>query len=337
MEKLMPDNKEEFTPLRKFNFQEFFKKAPEDNLREAGKAYLHTAIKLYIKVEARVSIWNRALFGDSANIVCSLNRGIEHLLKLRLLKIDPLLLYPLPKSIEEYCHLKQIVTRNEKGIEKRIKEREILAHTISFKEALNRVALTQEGTNFDFKCFNRIYALRNSLEHHWDRNEEFLQSVVGMMSKTIISCLKEYIKDVLKEDPNKFFINTLLEEVERLDRAIENGHSLDLQRRYEQHMSVYNKNPEACPKMFFCPEKYNNLAEEETEIECPICKDKFIALWDWEADYDVEGEHGFVSGAFPDAKCLFCFNCHFYVDGPDLGTYLPDGLKIDIEPEYDEY
>ena len=211
--------------IRKFNYYEFFKKAPENNLREAAIAYLYIAIKLYIKVEARVSICNRDLFGDSANIVCSLNRAIEHLLKLRLFKIDPLLLYPLPKNIKEYCHIKQIAIKNTEDKESRIKEREMLAHTISFKEALRRVELTQTDTNFDSKCFIKIYSLRNSLEHHWDRNEEFLQVVIGMMSKTVIPCLIEFIETILNEDVNKYFDKTLMDEVERLDRAIEKGHS----------------------------------------------------------------------------------------------------------------
>jgi len=323
--------------IRKFNFHEIFKQTPEDNLREAAKAYLYIAIKLYIKVEARVSIWNRDLFGDSANIVCSLNRAIEHLLKLRLFKIDPLLLYPLPKKIEEYCHIKHIAIKNTVDTEKRIKEREILSHTISFKEALHRVELTQTDTSFDFKCFNKIYFLRNSLEHHWDRNEEFLQAVIGMMSKTVIPCLTEYIETILNEDVNKYFDKKLMGEVERLDRALEKGHSLDSERRFEKHKSAYNRDPDSCTKLFSFPEKYKKLAEEETEAECPVCKEQFIALWDWEADYDVEGGSAFISGAFPDTKCLFCHNCYFYIDGPDISSYLPDGLDIEFEPEYDDY
>ena len=71
----------------------------------------------------------------------------------------------------------------------------MLAHTISFQEALALVKLTQTDTDFDFRCFDKIYALRNSLEHHWDRNEELLQTVIGMMSRTVIPCLKEYVRN----------------------------------------------------------------------------------------------------------------------------------------------
>ncbi len=166
--------------------------------------------------------------------------------------------------------------------------------TISFQEALTRVELTQTDTDFDFKCFNKIYALRNSLEHHWDRNEEFLQSVIGMMSKTVIPYLNEYIESILHENFTKYIDETLMEEVKRLDRAIQNGHSLDLQRRFEDHKSIYARNPVSCAKKFSCPEKYKSLAEEETQAECPVCKGQFIALWDWEADYDVEGDYAYI-------------------------------------------
>ncbi|MBA7518254.1 hypothetical protein ES705_10323 [subsurface metagenome] len=326
--------------MKKFDFEKFRKETPQRNLRQAAKAYLHTAIRLYIKLEARVSIWNDVKFGDSANIVCSLNRAIEHLLKLRLLKIDPMLLHRFPKNVEEYCCVKQIRTKNSKDIERRIKEKEILSHTISFKEALARVDLTQSNTDYDFRCFNEIYALRNSLEHHWDRNEEFLQKVVGKMSSNIIPCLKEFIKEILKEKPEDYFDKELLKEVERLDRAIERGHSLELQRRLEEHLNLYSKDPDDCKEKYRYPTKYSGLAEEETEVKCPVCKHPLLALWDWEADYDVEGTsgEGYISGAFPDPKCLTCVNCHFFVEGGDIDTYLPDGLDIEFEPDYyDDY
>ena len=62
-----------------------------------------------------------------------------------------------------------------------------------------------------------------------------------------------------------------------------------------------------------------------------------MALWEWEADYDVEGREAYISGVFPDTKCLHCPNCHFYVEGGDVGTYLPEGLQIKPEPDWDEY
>jgi hypothetical protein len=321
--------------IRKFDFEQFQKKTPKRNLRQAAQAYINTAIKLYIKIEANVSILDPEGFGDSANIVCSLNRAIEHLLKLRLFTIDPLLLYPLPKKLEleDYCRIKKIPTKIVKDTERRIEEREILAHTITFKEALSRVDLTQTDTDFDFKVFKKIYALRNSLEHHWDRNEELLQNVVGMMSTKIIPSIKSFISELLKEDPKDYLNYKLLEEVERLDRAKQQGHSLKLQHRLEEHINLYKKDPQACLIKYSLPELYKGLAEEDTEAECPVCNNYFTAFWDWEADYD--DTPGPV-GAFPDSKCLFCHNCNFYIDGIDIGNYLPDGLEIQFEPEFDE-
>lgn len=65
-----------------------------------------------------------------------------------------------------------------------------------------------------------------------------------------------------------------------------------------------------------------------------------LALWDWEVDYDVEGSsgEGYISGAFPDPKCLHCVNCHFFVEGGDMDTYLPGDLEIEFEQDYyDDY
>lgn len=324
--------------IGKFDFQSLFENDPQQNLRNAAKAYLNTSIELYIKLEGWVSIiWVGGRFGDSANLVCSLNRAIEHLLKLRLLKIDPLLVYPFPKNIKEYCQVKQIGLKGMKK-ENRALEREILSHTISFKEAVERVDTTQRGSSFDFRCFKEIYALRNSLEHHWDRNEEFLQKIVGQMSSRVIPCLKEFIKDVLNESPQDYFKNSLLEEVERLDRAFERGHSLALQRRFEEHLKLFREDPVACREKSYCPERYSRLEEYETEAECPVCQHQFMALYDWEADYDVEGSTGeaFVVGATPDVKCLFCNNCYFFVEGRDVNTYLPEGIKIDLDEDYYE-
>ena len=325
--------------MSKYVFEKLFEKTPQLNLRKAAKAYLNTAIKLYIKLEGQVSIWDDERFGDSANLVCSLSRTLEHLLKLRLLKIDPLLLYPLSNKVKEYCRIKQIKMKNDKDIVKKRKEREMLSHTVTFKEALARVDLTQSDTDFNFRHFEEIYALRNSLEHHWDRNEEFLKKVVGKMSSSIIPCLKEFIKGILREEPGDYFDEKLLDEVGKLDRAIEKGHSLELQRRFEEHLRLYKKDPNACRKKYHYPDIYSALNEEETDVDCPVCKHPLIALWDVEVDYDVEGssEEGYVSfpvGAFPDTKCLYCANCHFCVDSGDVDTCLPTGLDINLYEDY---
>ena len=75
--------------MRNFDFEGYAAQAPLRRLRQAAAAYLLTAIELYLKIEGRVSVWNDLRFGDSANVVCCLNRAIEHLLKLRLLQIRP--------------------------------------------------------------------------------------------------------------------------------------------------------------------------------------------------------------------------------------------------------
>jgi hypothetical protein len=313
------------------------RKIQEMSLRLAANAYLHTAIKSYVELAGEVSIWNPDRFGLSANVVCSLNRAIEHLLKLRLCKTDWLLLFPLPKKVEEYCLIKEIPMQGNQSPGDRKRERELLSHSISFKEALSRVILTS-NVKFDFSCFGEIYALRNSLEHHWDRNEEFLKKVVGNMSGKIIPCLKEFITNILKEDEKYYFFDSnLLEEVDRLDRAFLLGHSLELQHRFEEHKELFARNPELCREKWTCPDKYERLLEEEIKVDCPICGEKFLALWDWEPEYEVEGGEGYVSNAFPDVKCLYCVNCHFYVEGRDIETYCPDGIEIEFERDWDEY
>ncbi len=178
--------------------------------------------------------------------------------------------------------------------------------------------------------------MRNSLEHHWDRNEEFLQKVVGRMSNFIILQLTEFIRKILEEDPAHYFPHFLISEVETLDRAIEQGHSLQRQHRFEQHMRLYKQNPDFAKQNLSYAENFKGLAEEETEAKCPVCNENMFALWDWEAHYDVSDGQAVVSGAFPDAKVLHCPNCNYFVDGRDISTYLPDGLDIEIEAGYDE-
>jgi hypothetical protein len=311
------------------------KEIQERTLRQAAKAYLHTAIESYVTLEGEVSVWNPDRFGRSANVVCSLNRAIEHLLKLSLCKTDWLLLFPLPKKVEEYCLMKGITIKGDKDTDQRKRERELLAHTVSFKEALSRVMLTCH-VELDFTCFEEVYALRNSLEHHWDRNEEFLKKVVGNMSGKIIPCLKALIREILKEDDRHYFDNKLLEEVDRLDRAFLLGHTLELQHRFEEHKELFSRDPELCRKKWSLPDRYEKLLEQETEAECPVCGEHFLALYDWEPEYEVEGGEAYVSNAFPDIKSLYCLNCHFYVEGRDVETYHPDRLEVEFERDWDE-
>jgi len=327
------------TKEHKLNLDEWRKEAPARCLRQAAKSYLATAIQNYLDIEGQVSVWSEERFGRSAVVVCSLSRAVEHLLKLRLFKLDPLLLYRWPKRIEDFCQIRGIPLADNQSSAQRREEREFLAHTVPFKEALERVRSTLAHTSFDFKHFKHIYALRNSLEHHWDRNEAFLQRVVGNLSSKTIPTLQRFVTDVLEERVEDYFDRRLLEEVQRLDRAIAEQHSLQLQRRLEEHRQLYARDVELTRRKWPYPDRYIGLADQETEVACPVCGEPFVALWDWEADYDVEGStgEGYVSGGFPDPKCLHCPNCHFYVEGEDIETYLPEGLEIEFEPDWDYY
>lgn len=327
------------TKKDKLDLDERRKEAPARCLRQAAKSYLATAIQNYLDIEGQISVWSQERFGRSAVVICSLNRAVEHLLKLRLLKLDPLLLYPWPKKIEDYCRIRGIPLPDNQSSAQRREERELLAHTVPFKEALARVKSTLAHTSFDFKHFRQIYALRNSLEHHWDRNEVLLQKVVGTLSSKTIPTLQKFITDVLEERVEDYFDRRLLEEVQRLDRAIAERHSLQLQRRLEEHRQLYVRDVELARRKSPYPDRYIGLQEQETEVACPVCGEPFIALWDWEVDYDVEGSSGewYISGIFPDAKSLHCPNCHFYIEGEDIETYLPEGLEIEFEADWDDY
>lgn len=309
-------------------------------LREAAVAYLTTALQTYIEVEGRISLRSSERFGKSAVVVCSLNRAVEHLLKLRLVKVDPLLLYPVPRRIEVYCRICNIPTQDDESLARRPDVRAALARTVAFKEALSRVELTLADVEFDFKHFEQIYALRNSLEHHWDRNDVLLSRVVGRISSKTVPLLSRFIADVLQENPKDYIDPLLLTEIERLERTIAEEHSVEFQRRLEEHRRLFALNPELCRLRPLYPSKYDALADEDTGAECPVCGHLVRALYDWEADYDVEGStgEGYIVGAYPDPKCLYCPECHFYIQGVDVDTYLPEGLEIEFEEDfYDDY
>lgn len=309
----------------------------ENSLKLVARSYLRTAIDFYIKIEGKISVWDEDRFGFSAIVVCSLNRAIEHFLKLHLYKIDKSLLYPIPKNLEEYCQAKGIEVKNVNATQKRIIERFSSSRTISFKEAIKRIKLTSD-VEFDFGCFEEIHALRNCLEHHWDRNEQFFKKIMGKMSSKIIPCLKEFIIGILGERVEDFIDTGLTNELAKLDKAIKEGHTLKLQKRLDEHKKLYLMGPEVCRKKSNLPDKYRELPEEETASKCPVCGELFFARWDWEADFDIANGEGFIGGGFPDVKCLFCYNCHFYVEGEDVEKYLPEGLDIeDIEFEPLDY
>lgn len=321
-------------------FDEVGKQTRARALRQAAIAYLAAALQAYIDIEGRVSVLSHDRLGKSAVVVCSLNRAIEHLLKLRLLKIDPVLLYPPPRKIEIYCQICNIPTQDNESLARRPEVRAALARTVTFKEALSRVELTLAGVDFDFRHFEQIYALRNSLEHHWDRNDDLLKRVVGRISSKTVPLLSSFIADILQENPVHYIDPLLLAEIDRLERALAEQHTLELQRRLEEHRRLFALNPELCRLKPLYPNKYDLLTDKETDAECPVCGQVLQALYDWEADYDVEGSMGepYIVGAYPDPKCLYCPDCHFYIEGVDVDTYLPDGLDVEFEEDlFDEY
>jgi len=81
---------------------------------------------------------------------------------------------------------------------------------------------------------------------------------------------------------------------------MEQGHSLELQRCLEDHLKLFSKDPELCRQKWHYPDRYKGLSEEQTEAKCPVCGEPFIALWEWEADYDVEGGEGMSVLQFSD-------------------------------------
>ena len=306
----------------------------QENLRQAAIAYIHTALQTYVKLEGRISLWDPEKFGDSANVVCALHRGVEHLLKRRLAKLDLLLLYPLPKKPEDYCRMRGIAMRGDTETAKTREEAIASSHSVSFSEALERVYATT-NSSCDFKCFGRLSALRNSLEHHWDRNEGMLEKVIGEVSTTVLPAINEFISAVLKEEPKDYFDKELLAEVEQLDRALADGRTLAAQKNLEAHAKLFREDPERC-RALPTPKELSSLTERElSEVPCPVCAVPLWAYWDWEADYDVEGSTGpaYVTGVYPDVKYLFCHNCHLTIKGNDVNRYIPDEFVEEIMEE----
>jgi hypothetical protein len=311
----------------------------EESLRQASIAYIHTALQTYVKLQGKVSLWNIEKFGDSANVVSALHRGVEHLLKLRLAKLDLLLLCPLPKKPEDYYRMRGIAMRGDVETAKTREEAIASSHSVEFSEALERVYATTDSS-CDFKCFSRLSALRNSLEHHWDRNEGILEKVIGEVSTTVHPAIKEFISTVLGEKPEDYFDKELLAQVEQLDRALASGRSLAAQKKLDAHATLYAENPEKC-RALPRPKELSSLTERElADVARPVCGVPLWAYWEWEADYDVEGSSGpaYVAGVYPDAKYVFCENCHLTIEGQDLKQYIPDEFIEEImEEERDAY
>ena len=329
-------------------------KFTEIHYRKALKAYLHVALSLYVKHEARISFWDDENFGDTANIICSLNRAIEHLLKLKLIKIDINKLYKTPQNLIEYCIINKIPFPNElksfckecnkNDLEKKRFQMEkiLFSKTIDFKESIRKIIEIVGPNKYNFKHFINIHNLRNYLEHNWSGEEEaFLKRIIEVMVYEAIPTIKEYIANVLGEDYKYFFNQRLLEQMEELNEALKSKHSISLHRRYTEIKKLYKTNLELCKEKYYYPVIYKDLYEIETSSKCPICNNLFLALFGLEADYDYADGESYVAGVYPVVKCLHCNECCFYVDGIDIKTYLPDSSEIDLgeyfKEDHEEY
>jgi len=291
--------------------------------RKAAQAYVASAVKLYLDTEAHVTPDNRESLGDAANVVCSIARAMEHLLKLRLLRLDPALLYPMPMSLETYAVVKGLPY----SASKKRPELNTLT-TIGFSEALRRVRATMDMDHKSLRAFARVRRLRDMLEHHWDSNLDYLGGIVGEMSSEIIPALQAFVSDVLNEKPSLYLDAQALAKVETLDRALAEKHSLVLQQRIETQKAEWQSNPRACARRHHIPEEYLSGEVLQLKASCPVCGSILHLYWDIEADFDYEADSDTpVGSAMPVPKCVWCSTCHFYADGKDMGSYLPDDLE----------
>jgi len=230
--------------------------------------------------------------------------------------------------------MRGIAMRGDTETAKTREETVASSHSVPFSEALERVYATTDSS-CDFKCFSRLSALRNSLEHHWDKNEGMLEKVIGEVSTTVLPAIKDFISTVLGERPEEYFHKELLVQVEQLDRALANGRSLAAQKKLEAHANLYAENPEKC-RTLPRPKELSSLTEREfPDVHCPVCGAPLLGYWDWEADYDVEGSSGpaYITGVYPDVKYLFCENCHLTIEGHDVNQYTPDEFVDEIMEE----
>jgi len=318
------------------------------------KASLYVAFSLYVKHEAKISFWDDENFGDTINIICSLNRAIEHLLKLKLLKTDIKKLYKTPNNLIEYCiinkipypkELKSFYTDNtKKNLDENRSQHEkiFFSKTVGFLESKKRVEEIIPKKVYNFKNFIVIHNLRNYLEHNWSgKEEEFLKKIIDVMVYEAIPTIKDYIINVLEEDHKYYFDEELLKQMEELNEALRNKHSIALHRRFLEIKKIFKEDPEQCCEKYSYPTIYNKLFEIEISAKCPICNGLFFALFDLEADWDYSGGESYVAGVYPEVKCLHCKKCCFYVEGIDIETYFPDSSEIDLgeyfKEDYEEY
>ncbi|NJL72414.1 MAG: hypothetical protein HC888_13000 [Candidatus Competibacteraceae bacterium] len=288
----------------------------DDRLRKSARIYLEHAIGAYLAIEGKLTFFSDANIGQSAAVIGSIHRAMEHLMKLALLKKDPVSLFPLQKVYEKYAELRGLFPKGKK--------RPSLPNsgTIDFREAIERIQIIYGDGRFDSKVFSEIHTLRNSIEHFWDHNLAFLEKNISLMSSKVIPAMDDFVKNVLREDPIEYVSKRLRHDVNTLDRAISEGNSLILQKRLEEFQDAYGLSPRKSMQLSNPSSQHLKLDSIETDASCPICSTNMTAYWDFEADYD---EYGPVA-AYPDAKLLLCENCGFYAEGMDIEHYLPESL-----------
>lgn len=94
-------------------FFSFYRDSYYGNLKSSGIIYINSSLKSYISIEGKVNNYSSENLGESANTICSVCRSIEHIMKLKLVKTDPILLYQLPKNIKDYLKIKSINVTQE--------------------------------------------------------------------------------------------------------------------------------------------------------------------------------------------------------------------------------
>lgn len=297
------------------------------------------AVKLYLDTEAHVTPGKHESLGDAANVVCSIARAMEHLLKLRLLRLDPALLYRMPMPHETHVAVKRLAYRSDR----KPQNLESL-NTIGFSEALRRVSAAMPADHVSLNAFSQARRLRDVLEHHWDDNVSYLSSIVGEMSSQTIPALQAFASDILKEDPGLYLNAQALGEVERLDRTIAQAHSLALQQRIETQRVEWKQNPRVCKSKYRIPYEYDDAEVIMPQALCPVCGNSLCVSWRFEVAMDSEvddtlafAETGsVVTQVVPTPKCIWCGTCHFYAEGKDMTGCLPSDLGFSEDESYPE-
>jgi hypothetical protein len=298
-------------------------------MKEATKAYITAAIKLYVSTEYRVMNGGTRTLGDKANVVCSVARAMEHLLKLRLCAVDPVLMYDVPDSFEAYCVARRLPISLPKERDRYWNRR----RTIGFAEATERVRMTLCEASYDFKEFKRVRLLRDELEHMWSDNNAYLDDVVGGMSPRIIPCLSQFISSILKERPDEYIDQRLLVRVDHLDSALNAKRLATCQSRLERTGEDYAADKDRCRRQHALPSPEEKWERLETQSPCPVCGEPLSILYevvpDWEGEMGPDGEYdSYVGGAYRETRVAFCDQCHFFAEGQDAAAYVGEDVEV---------